>query len=196
MAFWLALSPFPVPAPFFRHFVPGTPIGFRGPGALEFRGPLLKRTPEMCSCPTSHCRYGAVLSLHGPASLLLWLRLLGAWVLGCQGWITTWRAGELSGLCKETRATPGTETYTTTLGNSQDRSWSVPYSGRCLGPKSATIWGNSRDRCAGKKDSLCENLYFLSHICKSSLRALIHRDVVSVTHVTPDRIFVFAVIGW
>jgi hypothetical protein len=41
--------------------------------------------PVCCSSPTSPCRYGAVLSLHGPASLLLWLRLLGAWVLGSQG---------------------------------------------------------------------------------------------------------------
>jgi hypothetical protein len=89
--------------------------------------------------------------------------------------------------CTVTRATPGTETYTTTPGNSQDRSWCISYSGRCLGPK--CCFG------AGKKNSRCENLHFVSHIFKSSLRALIRRDVVSDTYVTPDRMLVFAVIG-
>jgi hypothetical protein len=35
--------------------------------------------------PKSPCRYGAVLSLHGPTSLLLWLRLSVVRVLGSQG---------------------------------------------------------------------------------------------------------------
>jgi hypothetical protein len=46
------------------------------------------------------------------------------------------------------------------------------------------------------KNSLRENLHFLSHICKSSQRTRIRRDVVSDTYVTPSRILVFAVIGW
>jgi hypothetical protein len=42
-------------------------------------------SPILCSGLTSPCRCGTVLSLRGPASLLLWSRLSGAWVLGSQG---------------------------------------------------------------------------------------------------------------
>jgi hypothetical protein len=54
---------------------------WKRPPSLDCSGGI----PRYCGCPTSPCRYGAVLSLHVPASLLLWLRLSGAWVLGSQG---------------------------------------------------------------------------------------------------------------
>jgi hypothetical protein len=98
---------------------------------------------------------------------------------------------------------------TTIRGISKDRSLQLygasprtevyNYTGHLQGPKSATIRGNSRDRSTAlalEKNFLRENLHFLSHICKSSVRTLIRRDVVSDTCVTPDRILVFVVTGW
>jgi hypothetical protein len=64
--------PHPISYPF---ILPSAPTPPKWP--LSFRCP-------MCSGSTSPCRYGAVLSLHGPASLNLRLRLSGARVLGSQ----------------------------------------------------------------------------------------------------------------
>jgi hypothetical protein len=54
-----------------------------------------------CSSPTSPCRYGAVafLPLQVPASLLVWLRLSGALVLGSEG------ISRVTGLQREARST-------------------------------------------------------------------------------------------
>jgi hypothetical protein len=89
--------------------------------------------------------------------------------------------------CTVTLATPGIETYIYLH-------WTTPKTEADVRLTQATAW----DRSAALslwKNSLCENFNFLSHICKSSLRALIRSDVVSDTYVTPDRILVFAVIG-
>jgi hypothetical protein len=60
------------------------------------------------------------------------------------------------GRCTVTRASPGTDTYTTTLGNSQDRSLQLHgatlmtevynYTGQLPGTKSTTTRGNSQER--------------------------------------------------
>jgi hypothetical protein len=84
-----------------------------------------------CSSPTSPCRYGAVafLLLHGPASLLLWLKLSWAWVLGSQG---TLCIIELQHVVQENSlvysmvqcymGSTWNWNLCATLGNSQDRS--------------------------------------------------------------------------
>jgi hypothetical protein len=159
------------------------------------------------SSPTSPCRYDAVafLLLHGPASLLLWLKLSWAWVLGSQG---TLRVIELRHVVQENSlvysmvqcymgSTWNWNLYAT-LGNSQDRSLQLygttPGTAvlyvllRPLPVTKVPLW------CCEKRSSLCENLYFSPHIFKSSLRVLIHHDVVSDTYVMPDRILLFVMI--
>jgi hypothetical protein len=167
-----------------------------------------------CACisPTSPCRYGAVLFLRGSASLLLWLRFSGAWVLGSQGisrvielrhevqstcWIvldcprylyvsvhcTLWFIDRFT----FTRAAP----ELTHLQLHRE----TPRSDVDVRLAQDAAWDRSAALALGK-NPLCENSHFLSHICKSFLRALIRRDVVSDIYVTPDRILVFIAIGW
>jgi hypothetical protein len=95
------------------------------------------------------------------------------------------------------RVAPRTEVYNYT-GQLLGRKCCTSYPGHYLGPKPTTIWDKSRDRNAALalgKNSPCENLHSVSHNCKSSLGAMT-RNAVYDTYVTPNRILVFAVIGW
>jgi hypothetical protein len=95
-----------------------------------------------CSSATSPRRHDAValLSLQAPASLLLWLRLSGAWVLGSQG---ISRVIELRCDAQENSLVYSKMHYYT----GSARNWNVyNYTGQLPGPKSATIRGNSQDR--------------------------------------------------